>query len=265
MDTPPTSDSTKALGFQRRTDLRVVAGLSAGLGDAMAIDTAYIRVGFILLTLAGGIGVVLYGLGWIITIDRASDKPMPPLLAASGSDNSRAIGFQLILVGSLVFASTMDLALHPSILWPAGLVGLGVANVWAHGDSESRQWLQGIVPGTDGPARGSRRETLTRLGIGGVFVAIGLTLVLTSTEALREAGSVVLAVSITLIGLVPRSRSLDLGTLAPTHRRAPRAHPVGTEDRDRRPPARFRSANARPDPIFIRPRAAGGARQDSGT
>ena len=202
MDTPTTSDSTTTLGFQRRTDRRVVAGLSAGLGDAMAIDTAYIRVGFILLTLAGGIGVVLYGLGWIITIDRASDTPMPPLLASSGSENSRAIGFQLILVGSLVFASTMDLALHPSILWPAGLVGLGVANVWAHGDSESRQWLQGILPGTDGPARGSRRETLTRLSIGGAFVAIGLTLVLTSTEALREAGSVVLAVSITLIGLV---------------------------------------------------------------
>ena len=160
MDTPPTSQTK--LGFQRRTDRRALAGLSAGLGDALGVDAAYVRAAFVLLTLAGGIGIVLYGLGWVATIDQASDEPMPPLLSASSSENSRAIGFQLVVVGMVAFASTIGLTLHPSILWPAGLVSLGVANVWAHGDSQSRQWLQGIIPGTDGPARGSRRETLTR-------------------------------------------------------------------------------------------------------
>ena len=201
MSETTSSTNTNGLSIQRRTDRRVVAGLSAGIGDALGVDAAYVRAAFLILALAGGVGIVLYGLGWVATIDRASDTPAEPIIAASASENSRAIGFQLVIVGIVVLASGAGFALHPSIMWPVGMVALGVANVWAQGDTRQRQWLQGIVPGTEGPSRGSRRETLTRLAIGGALVCIGLTLALTSTEAFRQAGIVVLAVSITLIGL----------------------------------------------------------------
>lgn len=188
-------------GVQRRSDRRIISGLSAGLGDALGVDAAYVRAAFVVLAMAGGIGIVIYGLGWVATVDRASETPTDPIITASESKNSRAIGFQLVVVGAIVFASGAGFALHPSILWPATLMALGIANVWAQGDSRHRQWLQGVLAGTEVPVRGSRRETVTRLTVGGGLMAVGLTLALTSTEAFRQAGSVVLAVSITLIGL----------------------------------------------------------------
>ncbi len=192
----------EARRLQRRTDRRIVAGLSTGVGDALGVDAAYVRAAFVLLALAGGIGIVLYGLGWVATIDRSSETPGPRLVDGSTSENARAIGFQLVVVGAVVLASALGMSLHPSIMWPAGFVALGVANVWAQGDTRQRQWLQGILPGTEGPGRTSRRETFVRLGIGGILVAVGLTLAFTSTDAFRQAGSVVLAVSITLVGLL---------------------------------------------------------------
>ena len=189
-------------GFQRRSDRRVVAGLSAGLADALDIDVAFVRAAFVMLSFTGGIGIVLYGLGWVATMDRAGDVPMQSILTSSGSENRRTLGFELLVVGFVVFASGIGLSLHPSIMWPMGLVALGIANLWTHGDVRQRQWLQGILPGTEGPARGSRRETLTRLSIGGALVAGGLTLAFTASDAFQQAGSVVLAVSITVLGIL---------------------------------------------------------------
>jgi len=188
--------------LQRRTDRRVLSGLSAGIGDALGIDAAYVRAAFVVLALAGGAGVVLYGLGWVVTIDRVGDAAAPAMVPGSRSENSRAIGFQLVVVGLVALASSLRFAADPSIIWPTALVALGVANVWAHGDTRQREWLQGLLPGTEGPGSRSRRETLVRLGVGGGLVAVGLALALTSTDTFRQAGSVVLAVSITLIGLV---------------------------------------------------------------
>ena len=45
----------------RRHDGRIVAGVAAGLGDALRVDANVVRCGFIVLTLAGGIGALLYG------------------------------------------------------------------------------------------------------------------------------------------------------------------------------------------------------------
>ena len=42
--------------FVRRHDGRIVAGVAAGLGDALGVDANVVRCGFLVLTLAGGIG-----------------------------------------------------------------------------------------------------------------------------------------------------------------------------------------------------------------
>ena len=187
--------------LQRRSDRRVIAGLSAGIGDAIAVDPAYVRAAFIVLSLAGGIGLVLYGLGWLLTIDSTTGEPAPALLEGSTSEIQRAIGFQLTVIGVMAFATSIDLTLHPSIVWPTSLVVLGVANVWAHGDDQARDWLAGILPGSEAAGTGSSGERIVRLVIGGALAAGGIILAVTTTNTFAGAGIVVVSVSLTLLGL----------------------------------------------------------------
>jgi phage shock protein C len=50
----------------RSTTDRVIAGVAGGLAEYFAVDVTLIRILFIVLTLAGGPGIVLYGLLWLV-------------------------------------------------------------------------------------------------------------------------------------------------------------------------------------------------------
>ena len=47
---------------------RIVAGVAALIGDRLGIDPLWIRIGFVLLALAGGIGVLVYAGLWLVLI-----------------------------------------------------------------------------------------------------------------------------------------------------------------------------------------------------
>ena len=53
---------------------RAFAGVAAGLGHRFNVSPAWFRVAFILLALAGGVGFLLYGIGWILIPDEGSNE-----------------------------------------------------------------------------------------------------------------------------------------------------------------------------------------------
>lgn len=59
-------DAVRGLGVIRPDDGRVAAGVAAGLARRWNVDPVAVRVGFVLLALLGGLGVTLYGLGWLL-------------------------------------------------------------------------------------------------------------------------------------------------------------------------------------------------------
>ncbi len=52
--------------IRRSTTDHKVSGLGGGIGQQWNVDPVLIRVGFVLLTFAGGIGLVLYAAGWLM-------------------------------------------------------------------------------------------------------------------------------------------------------------------------------------------------------
>ena len=53
--------------MKRDIENRMIAGVCAGLGKEMGIDTTLLRVIFVLSVLLGfGLGFVIYGLMWIL-------------------------------------------------------------------------------------------------------------------------------------------------------------------------------------------------------
>ena len=56
----------------RSTDDKVLGGLSGGLGRYFGIDPVVFRIAFVVLTLAGGSGILLYIVGYAVLMQPVS-------------------------------------------------------------------------------------------------------------------------------------------------------------------------------------------------
>lgn len=62
----------------RRSSDKMVAGVCAGVAEYFGIDPVIVRIIFILLALAGGPGVLLYIILWIVMPESPIDSTPPP-------------------------------------------------------------------------------------------------------------------------------------------------------------------------------------------
>ena len=67
----PSSSGTKRL--YRAREGRVVAGVCAGLAAYFGVDPTLVRLAFALVTVFGGIGVLLYLVAWIVIPEEGGD------------------------------------------------------------------------------------------------------------------------------------------------------------------------------------------------
>ena len=74
-DPPPPSRPRGRL--TRSTDDKVLGGLAGGLGRYFGIDPVVFRIAFVVLTLAGGSGILLYLVGWPLIPDDPAATPSP--------------------------------------------------------------------------------------------------------------------------------------------------------------------------------------------
>ena len=78
----------------------MVAGVAAGLADAFGLDPNVVRCGFVVLSIASGLGVVLYGVGVGADAERRpSDAPRPE---SPGGDVVATVAFGAVVLGGLL-------------------------------------------------------------------------------------------------------------------------------------------------------------------
>jgi phage shock protein PspC (stress-responsive transcriptional regulator) len=142
--------------YRSRTD-QVIGGVCGGLGAYLEIDPALIRLFFILLTLGGGSGVIIYIMMWIMipypdqgdvasaeTIKAGADEIAArartlgdDMRGAAGGGSPRAsllIGAALVLLGVVFLGQSLRIAwlswLDFDVLWPLMLIAGGVTLIW---------------------------------------------------------------------------------------------------------------------------------------
>ncbi len=114
--------------FRGRND-RMIAGVAGGLGQYFNVDPVLVRLGFVLLGLGTGIGVVAYIVMAIIVPERPVGEEEPTITSSIGSLRGReTAGYILLGLGALLLASNLGLfrLLVGNRLWPAVLIGAGV-------------------------------------------------------------------------------------------------------------------------------------------
>jgi len=125
---PPQAPSRRLF---RRPDVGILGGVSVGLGEYFNVDPVLIRIGFVLLTVSGGLGLPLYAILWLV-VPRA-DGPPPATSAArpQRADRTAAsspqfwVGVGLTALGAVALANAFD---GPgNVLAALVLIGIGVA------------------------------------------------------------------------------------------------------------------------------------------
>src|SRR4051794_41937486 len=82
-DTPPEPPGPAPRRLTRSSSDRVLAGVAGGLGRYFDIDPIIFRIGFVVLTLAGGAGVLAYLAAWVLV-------PEDPVPGQAPADRGRA-------------------------------------------------------------------------------------------------------------------------------------------------------------------------------
>jgi signal transduction histidine kinase len=170
----------RSLGFSRRTDDRVVAGVASGIGARLGVDVVFVRLGFVALTLAGGAGVLLYLVAWALSDE--SDAPVVP----RDPDLQRAGALGLIVLGVLLLLRDAGVWSTDALVWPVVIAAAGSAVMWARGSEADRaRWaaLTGHVPGDPVATILGGRTSLPRLVVGGLLIAAGMGAFVAANEA----------------------------------------------------------------------------------
>jgi len=102
-----TSATPPAPSLRRPTGDRAIAGVASGLGRRFGISPTWFRVGFILLTVFGGAGAILYALGWLLIPEEGSDEPLIAdwIDGFDTSNTAMVVGAVLIGVGAIILLS----------------------------------------------------------------------------------------------------------------------------------------------------------------
>jgi signal transduction histidine kinase len=103
----------------RDQDARVVAGVCAGLGRALGVDPTLVRLLFAMLTLAAGMGIVLYLAAWLL---------MPAREGEGVSGARTALGVATIALACVT--ALAGLGLPAFVVFGAALIVVGLAFWW---------------------------------------------------------------------------------------------------------------------------------------
>ena len=183
---PPTAPR-----LYRRTRHRILGGVAGGIADHIGMSARWVRLVFVLLALFGGVGVVLYGVFWIVL-------PPPP----GQPERIRATWVQWVL-GAILAIGAIGIVAHTlplgSLFVPSVLAIFGAALIWRQASETQRaRWWR--LSRSSLSAESGQRIGLLRIlvGISLVVLAAAAVVIGTDLSAAREA---FVAVIVAVVGL----------------------------------------------------------------
>ena len=186
----------RAPALARDLDNRVIAGVCAGLGRRMGVDPVILRVAFVVAAAAGGAGIVLYGLAWLLLPAERAGRAVAARVLPRGASWQVAAGVGLLALALLLFLRELGLWFSDALVWPLVLAVTGTALIW-HRSTAARQRttrLRGLPRPPEPITRG-------RALLGAALVVGAALLFLVWTDALAAARDVVLVLVAVVVAL----------------------------------------------------------------
>ncbi|HLF59924.1 MAG TPA: PspC domain-containing protein [Acidimicrobiia bacterium] len=110
--------------LRRSREDRVIAGICGGLGRYFNMDPLWFRLGFVLVTLAGGAGILIYLVCWLIIPEAGPDEAVGTRDAVSGAQGPMVIGVVLVGIGMMLLIDNL-FPWFDKVMWPVAIIAGG--------------------------------------------------------------------------------------------------------------------------------------------
>jgi signal transduction histidine kinase len=196
---------------------RLLGGVAVGTAHHLRLDPLVVRIGFVVLAVAGGMGAIAYALLWLtmpLADPDAEAQQTADAGAAAGPSRRQVLGLGLLGVGALVLVTPLATWGGGNVALPLLLAGAGLAVIWRQFDTEHP-----LV----------RRTARWGLAAGMALGATGVVLLLATTGQLANARNGFAATLVILVGVALATAPLWRRLL--DQRTAERAARIRSEER----------------------------------
>jgi phage shock protein PspC (stress-responsive transcriptional regulator) len=128
--TDPPSDTTVGAAppaprprLVRRGSHKMIAGVAGGIADTLGVEPVLVRIAFVVLTLFGGLGALLYVLGWLLIPPAGAGESIGMAAARRPAGLRTYVGLALVLLAVGILASTFS---DPAVVWAIALIAFGI-------------------------------------------------------------------------------------------------------------------------------------------
>ncbi|GGU35473.1 ATP-binding protein [Streptomyces lavendofoliae] len=201
---PETTDDPPLRRLYRSADGRMLGGVARGLAGHLGLPVIWVRLVFLALFIADGLGVLVYAVFWIVVPLGVGGRSGPRSVFATTPDGRRrlrkpdkgqVVALVALTIGAIGFVTSVDLGGEANrYVWPTLLVGVGVVLVWRQVDNARRaSWTE--------PGGRKRLFQLVR-GLAGVaLVGMGLTVFMVVRGSAAQLGTALTAAIAVLAGM----------------------------------------------------------------
>ncbi|GHF47619.1 histidine kinase [Streptomyces mashuensis] len=201
---PHPPDSPPLRKLYRSAEGRMLGGVARGLAGHLGVPVSWVRMAFVALLMAQGLGALLYAVFWFVVPLGVGGVGARPVAADGTPDGRRGLArkpdrgqvFALvaIVVGLTVFLDRLQLGWANAYIWPLILIGAGVALVWRQADNARRaHWME--------VGRSRRVLPLARGAAGVLLVGLGVTGIVVLSGSASHLGTVLQAALAVLVGI----------------------------------------------------------------
>jgi len=178
----------------------MVAGISSGIADMLEIEVVYVRAAFVSLVFAGGIGLLLYGVLWAMSLDQVPSEQVDEMRESFAARLPRQkAALWLLFGGVFLMLRSIGAWFGDSLVWSATFISFGFALTWSRVDPSRRsRWAVQAFTGESG----TWKSVAVRIIAGGVLMTGGLAIYLNAVNATALVGNVALAVGLTIAGIL---------------------------------------------------------------
>ncbi|MEU3189293.1 PspC domain-containing protein [Streptomyces sp. NPDC006992] len=208
---PPTEDPPLRKLY-RSAEGRMLGGVARGLAGHLGLPVSWVRIVFIALSVANGLGVLLYAAFWFVVPLGTGGVGSGPRLGAGGlsevvtdrdglrrrflrkPEKGQIFAVLALITTVVVMADNLQFGAANTYLWPVVLIGAGVALVWRQADNSRRaHWAE--------VGRRTRLLPIARSAAGVALVAVGVTGIVVVQGSVSHLGAVLQAALAVLVGI----------------------------------------------------------------
>ncbi len=171
----------------RSSGARLVGGVASGIAEHLGLSPFVVRLAFVALSIAGGVGFAMYAAFWLLLPQSAA-----PTAARDDTNSNRVQLLALGAVGVGALLLVQAAGLFSPVLLPLVFAAAGIALVWQQADEAQRaRWR----------SAGNRRTRLLAVGAGAILLMVGLTGFLATIGQLGQARDGLLSTGVVVLGL----------------------------------------------------------------